>query len=319
MFDATKTNRAYCGIPTFLRADLCALGGEIPTDAMAVLGIPFDEASPFMPGARFAPRSLREHSLRFSPQSYYDMTSDRTYLTDAVTGRAIVDAGDVDVVPVNVAATHHNITEAVAVLLAADAIPVVLGGDHSISFPVVSAFQRPIHVIQIDAHLDFAPITDTLTYTNGQPFRHISNLPQVQSVTHIGARSLRIREAEYRDTLAAGNRIVGMDEIRETAIEDWLGHIPADASVYLSVDIDAFDMSLVPGCVSGEPDGLDYRQMRSLLKAIVARFDLVGFDLVEINPQLDVATGATSYLGAQVLVELMGYRLAKVRMSELAN
>lgn len=311
MYDATKINRAYCGIPTFLRADACGSADEIPAGALAVLGVPFDEASPFMPGSRFAPRTLREHSLRFSPQGFYDKSSERTCLADAVSTRVIVDAGDVDVVPVNVSKTHGNITESVSGLIAAGAIPVVLGGDHSISFPVVRAFQRPVHVIQIDAHLDFAPITEDLVYTNGHPFRHISNLEQVLSVTHIGARSLRIRESEYRDTLAAGNRIVGMDEIRETPTAEWLNHIPAGTPVYLSVDIDAFDLSLVPGCVSGEPDGLDYRQMRALLKAIVARFDLVGFDLVEINPQLDVGTGVTSYLGAQVLVELMGYRLAK--------
>ena len=86
-----------------------------------------------------------------------------------------------------------------------------------------------------------------------------------------------------------------------------IAHIPEGAACYVSIDVDVYDMPLVPGCVSGEPDGPTYDDVRATLHAIARRFRIVGFDFVEVNPLLDVGTGATSYLGALTVAQFLGY------------
>jgi agmatinase len=93
-------------------------------------------------------------------------------------------------------------------------------------------------------------------------------------------------------------------DVRPTGIAEML---PADAPVYVTIDIDVLDMSLVPGCVSGEPDGLSYDELRRTLIALAEHANVVGFDVVEVNPLLDVGTGVTSYLAAHTIVEFLGH------------
>lgn len=303
---AGRLNRGYVGIPTFLRSAYCTdlheLGG-----GFAVLGVPFDEGSPFLPGSRFGPREIRQHSLRFGSDGLLDVDTGRVLLEGAVAGRRIVDIGDVDVWPTAPHRTFDALTETVRAVLARGTRPVLLGGDHAISYPAVRAFDQPIHVIQLDAHLDYGAAEDDFQFTNGQGFRLIHALPQVRSLTQIGIRSPRTRPADLRDARANGSTVVTMEAFRRGRIEDVLAHVPGGAPVHVSIDIDAFDMPLVPGCVSAEPGGLTDREMSALLAAIAERFAVRGFDLVEVNPTLDVRTGATSYLAALTIARFMGY------------
>jgi len=163
-----RVNRPYVGIATFLRAkavdDIATLDASI-----AVLGVPFDEGSPFLPGSRMGPRALREQSLRFAGRNgIYNVDERKEYLTEEMTRGLIADVGDVDIYPTNPEQTFAGLTDNVRSILARRALPVVLGGDHSITFAVVRAFDEPIHVLQFDAHTDYAPITPELRYTNGQ-------------------------------------------------------------------------------------------------------------------------------------------------------
>jgi len=93
-----------------------------------------------------------------------------------------------------------------------------------------------------------------------------------------------------------------MTEFRTIGLDAFLQHLTKEARYYVSIDVDAFDMSLVPGCVSAEPNGFLHGELRDTLRAIAERVDVVGFDFVEANPQLDVGTGVTSYLGVQTIV-----------------
>ncbi|WP_185984491.1 arginase family protein [Aureimonas mangrovi] len=292
-----RLNRGFVGIPTFCRADYCS-DPEALDARFAVIGVPFDEGSPFAPGSRFAPRSIREHSLRFGHRGIVDVETGATHLGDLVPSGALVDLGDADVVPSSAARTFANLTRTVETVRARGAMPIVLGGDHATSFPVVRGFSEPIHVVQLDAHIDYGTYDDEFRYGNGQGFRQIHELPQVASLTQIGIRSLRTNPADLRQARDAGSRIVTMDMLRARPLADALDHIPAGAPCYLSIDIDAYDMPLVPGCVSAEPDGLTFQMMRELLRAIGSRLDVKGLDLVEVNPTLDVGTGITSYLAA---------------------
>lgn len=307
-----KVNRGFVGIPSFLRAPICEDVSRLDA-AIAVLGIPFDEGSPFYPGTRMGPRALREHSLRFGSAGYYDPETRRGYLEEELTGGMIADLGDVDIRPTNVELSFELITSAVAGVLARGAMPVVLGGDHSITYPVVRAFDRPLHVLHFDAHTDYAPFVHGLQHTNGHAFRHVAAMQHVQGLTQIGIRSLRHGKEQIEDVFRDGNRIITMGEFRRLGPSGIAELLPEGAACYVSIDVDAMDMSLVPGCVSAEPNGMLYAELRDTLAAIAARLEVVGFDFVEVNPLLDVGTGVTSYLGAHTVIEFLGQICAQPR------
>lgn len=295
----------FVGVPTFLRAPLSASpeGSDI-----AVLGVPIDEGSPFVPGSRFGPRAIREQSMRFasSPDSLFDVRTGRQVLSPGAPGQRIADLGDVEVVPATPERTAANITAAVERVLAAGALPLVLGGDHSITYPIVRAFDGPLHVVQFDAHLDYAESRGDHRYTNAHAFRQIARLDTVEQLTQAGIRSLRTSASLYHASIADGNRILPPAQLRELGPKGVAEGVPARARCYLSIDIDALDHALVPGCVSADPGGLTYAELRDMVVAIAARAQVVGLDLVEVNPMVDTPAGATAYLAAHLLVEALG-------------
>lgn len=307
-----QVNRPFVGIPSFLRAPVCQDVAQLDA-AIAVLGVPFDEGSPFLPGSRMAPRALREHSLRFGSAGYYDPETRRQYLEPEMTGRMIADMGDVDIRPTNVELSFELITNAVGSVLKRGALPVVLGGDHSITYPVVRAFDRPLHVLHFDAHTDYAPFVHGLKHTNGHAFRHVAAMSHVQGLTQIGIRSLRHGKDQIEDVFRDGNRIITAGEFRRMGPAAIAELLPEGSACYVSIDVDVMDMSLVPGCVSAEPNGLSYAELRDTLSAIATRLEVVGFDFVEVNPLLDVGTGVTAYLGTLTVVEFLGQICAQPR------
>lgn len=307
-----RLNRAYSGIPTFLRAEFCDDIDTLDAD-YAVIGVPYDDGSPFVGGSRFCARSVREHSLRFGGGALYDIENDREYLRETLAGNRLVDVGDVDAAPSRGDVTMGNLTRDITRIRARGAMPVVLGGDHTLTYPVVRAFDVPIHVIQLDAHLDYSPVVDGMTYVNSTSFRLLHKLEHVQSLTQIGIRSMRDLRQNARDARAAGSRIVTMPEVRDGGPESVVNHLPKGEDCYVTIDVDAYDISLVPGCVSGEPGGFTFEELRASLKGIARRMNVIGFDFVEVNPPLDVGTGTTSYLGALTVAMFLGFVDAKVR------
>lgn len=299
-------NKAYTGFPSFLRSRICNDVDRLEA-AIAILGVPFDEGSPYLPGTRMGPRAIREHSLRFvtDGDGYYDLEQKRTYLGYELQHGLIADVGDVDIWPTDVETTFHNITEMIRAVRRRGALPVVLGGDHSISYPVVRAFEEDIYVVQFDAHTDFIPFIGRLKHTNGHSFRHISEMTNVKRLIQTGIRGIRHSPAEILDSIAAGNLVLNMPEFRSLGAKGLAEQVPEGAKIYVSIDIDALDISLVPGCVSGEPNGMTYVELRDGLDALARRGEIVGFDLVEVNPPLDVATGATSFLAANIVIEFL--------------
>ena len=307
-----QVNRPFVGIASFLRAPVCDDVEQLNA-AIAVLGVPFDEGSPFLPGSRMAPRALREHSLRFGSTGYYDPETRLQYLEPEMTGQMIADMGDVDIRPTNVDLSFELITNAVSAVLKRGALPVVLGGDHSITYPVVRGFDRPLHVLHFDAHTDYAPFVHGLKHTNGHAFRHVAAMSHVQGLTQIGIRSLRHGKEQIEDVFRDGNRIITAGEFRRMGPAAIAELLPEGSACYVSIDVDVMDMSLVPGCVSAEPNGLSYAELRDTLSAIATRLEVVGFDFVEVNPLLDVGTGITAYLGTLTVVEFLGQICAQPR------
>jgi len=301
----------YTGLVSFLRSPRCADLDTLDAD-IAILGAPSDEGSPWKPGARFAPRKIRELSLQFAgrgtvdgQRGYYDIGNDRRYLDHERINRRIVDCGDSDIIYTNVRRTFDNITRDVGKILEAGAFPVVIGGDHAITYPVVRAYQHRLHVVHFDAHMDYRPFIHGVQWANGNPIRNVAKLPTVGSIVQVGIRSLRTRQADVLDSRARGNDILTVPEYRRRGPAGMLEKIPRDEPVYVSIDIDVLDLPLVPGCASAEVNGLEYDELRQALFAIARHAEVVGFDLVEVNPMLDVASENTSLIAAQLIMEFL--------------
>ena len=305
----------FTGIPTFLRMREVRDEQELQNVDfdIAVLGVPFDEGIPFMPGARFGARSIREQSLRFSKDGFYSFDENKIYLTKELQENRIVDMGDVSIVPCDTDGNIRNTTAAVRKILgklSAGNRPLLvsLGGDHSVSYPLVQGFDalgEKIHVVHFDAHSDYLGIEPGFEYTNTHPCRQIAKMDHVASLTQVGIRSSR--DLSVLECIKDGNRVIGMKEFHKIGPQGVADAMPAGASCYVSIDIDALDCSLIPGCVSAEPDGLKFAELADTLAALAKRCRIVGFDLVEIAPQLDVPTQITSFLGCNLIVGFLGH------------
>lgn len=300
---------AFSGIVSFLRAPMCGDLEQLDAD-IAILGAPTDEGNAWLPGARFAPRSIRELSVRLiSPtdreRGYYDFEEDRHYLYRELTQGRIADCGDVRIIHTNVEQTFANISDSVRAIVAKGAMPVVIGGDHAISFPVVRGLSDHVDVVHFDAHLDFSPFLHGTWGTNGQPFRLMAELPHVGNMVQVGIRSLSTNESNIEDARVRGNNIATVRQTRQRGMESLLEHLAPGGKVYVSIDIDVLDMPLVPGCSSAELGGFDYHEFRDLLTCVAERFEVVGFDLVEVNPLLDVPAKHTSLLAARLMMEFL--------------
>ena len=299
----------FSGIPTFLRSKhIENEKAMMETDfEIAILGVPYDEGMPFMTGTRFGPRGLREQSLRYNNKGYYDFDDAKIYLTRELQENRIVDLGDVNITPLDLKGNLSRITEMVRSVVRKGAFLVTFGGDHSIAYPVVAGYDvlgQDFHVIQFDAHPDYSPCSEGFEFTNSHPMTHIKKMPFVKSLTQIGIRS--VRAFNTIDSINDGNRVVGMKEFRKLGPDGIATIVPEGEPVYVTIDIDAFDSSIVPGCVSAEANGILFQEMRETLTALASKHPIVGFDLVEIAPHLDVPTQQTSFIGCQTVVEFLG-------------
>jgi agmatinase len=239
-------------------------------------------------------------------RGYYDIAEDRRYLDHERTHRRLVDCGDSDIIYTNVRKTFDNITGDVRRILDAGAFPVVIGGDHAITYPVVRAYTERLNVVHFDAHMDYRPFVHGVQWANGNPIRNVARLATVGSIVQAGIRSLRTRQADVEDSRARGNDIVTVPEYRRRGAARILQHVPRGEPVYVSIDIDVLDLPLVPGCASAEVNGLAYEELREALFAVARHAEVVGFDLVEVNPMLDVASENTSLIAAQLIMEFLG-------------
>ncbi|WP_407572032.1 arginase family protein [Deinococcus altitudinis] len=298
------THLPYSGIATFARAPIVQPDGDWRA-TFAVLGIPFDIALGFRPGARFAPRALREASLRYVPP-FSDLNG-KVWLDPAHSSDPLfVDAGDVVLPSLEPELARERITQAARQVKARCRLPVFLGGDHSVSFPLLRAFHDvpELHVIQLDAHLDFTDVRNGTRYSNSSPFRRAcEELPNLVHVTTVGLRGLRHDPEAAQAARARGHTLVPMEEV-EANLEAIVTALPEGRNVHLSIDADAFDPAVLPGTSSPEPDGFTYALALRLIRGLVRRHRLVGLDLVELAPNLD-PTGRSELLAARLLMETL--------------
>lgn len=306
-YESGRLNLPFVGICTFGKFPYQPDWDAIDAD-VAVLGAPFDFGTQWRSGARMGPRGIREASTLFSfgHAGAYDFEDDITYLPADTT--RIVDIGDADIVHTDTIRSHGNIEAGVRKILAAGALPVVLGGDHSINIPCINAFddQDPIHVVQIDAHLDFVDERHGVRYGHGNPMRRAAEKPYVTGLSQIGIRNVSSTARDgYEDARQMGSDIQSVRHFRKLGVDGMLARIPEGKRYYLTIDIDAFDPSIAPGTGTPSHGGFLYYEILEFIDRLARRGDIVGLDLVEVAPDYD-PTGSTSILAAQILMNTLG-------------
>ena len=306
-YDTGRLNLPFVGISTFGKRPYIADWSAIAAD-VAVLGAPFDFGTQYRAGARFGPRAVREASTLFSfgHAGAYDHEEDCIYLGSGV---RIVDIGDADIIHTDTMTSHANIETGVRAILAAGALPVVIGGDHSINIPCINAFadQGDIHILQIDAHLDFVDIRHGVTSGHGNPMRRAAEKPWVTGLTQLGIRNVSSTAREgYQAARAMGADILSVRQVRQLGVEAVVARIPPKARLYVTIDIDGFCPSIAPGTGTPSHGGFLYYEVLEVLQAVARRHDIVGVDLVEVAPDYD-HSGSTAILAAQVLLNFLGF------------
>jgi len=304
-YETGRLNLPFVGISTFGKYPYVQDWDAIAAD-VAILGAPFDFGTQWRAGARFGPRGIREASTLFSfgHAGAYDHEDDVTYLE----GARIVDLGDADIVHTETRQSHANIEFGVRKILKAGAIPVVLGGDHSINIPCINAFddQGPIHIVQIDAHLDFVDERHGVRYGHGNPMRRAAEKPYVMGMTQIGIRNVSSTARDgYEAARAMGSDILSVRQFRKLGVESVLSRVPEGARLYVTLDIDGFDPSIAPGTGTPSHGGFLYYEILELLDGLARRGRIVGMDLVEVAPDYD-HSGTTAILAAQILLNTIG-------------
>ncbi|NBE08533.1 agmatinase [Paragemmobacter ruber] len=306
-YDTGRLNLPFVGISTFGKRPYVADWSAIDAD-IAILGAPFDFGTQFRAGARFGPRAVREASTLFSfgHAGAYDHEDDCTYLGPDV---RIVDIGDADIVHTDTETSHANIETGVRAILKAGALPVTIGGDHSINIPCIRAFddQGPIHILQIDAHLDFVDIRHGVRHGHGNPMRRAAERPYVTGITALGIRNVSSTTKEgYDAARAMGDDILSVRQVRKLGPAATAARIPPGARVYVTIDIDGFCPSIAPGTGTPSHGGFLYYEVLEILQKVAQSHDIVGIDLVEVAPDYD-RDGTTAILAAQVLLNFLGF------------
>src|SRR5699024_3669203 len=275
---------------------------------VAVLGVPNDMGTQWRSGARMGPRAVREGSTLYSfgLDGAYDIENDITYLGPRWN---VVDCGDVDIVHGDNMQSHDNTEATVRKIVEKGAMPVIIGGDHSITAAVGKGLEDlgPFHVIQIDAHLDWADHRSGMRYGHGNCIRRLSELDHVQDIFQSGIRGISSSLKEDVDAAREyGSTILSPAKMREKGIEGLLDLLPKGEKYYITIDIDRIYPSVALGKDTPSHGDLYYDEVNQLLKAIANHGQVVAFDLVEVPPQYEL-TRITGPTAARFMLDLHSY------------
>ncbi|MES0173961.1 agmatinase [Mesorhizobium sp. M0006] len=294
----------YAGIPTFLAAPHLPVDQESPDFRdlqVAMIGMPIDLGVSNRPGSRFGPRALRSIE-RIGP---YNHVLDCAPVFDL----KVADIGDVSFASrYRLEQSHEDIERRIGQIVSAGIIPLSVGGDHSITHPILRAVGKksPVGLIHIDAHCDTGAPFDQTKFHHGGPFRNavFDGVLDPTRTIQIGIRG----SAEYlwEFSYDSGMTVIHAEDIAKMGIDAVIEKaraIISDAPAYLSFDIDSLDPAFAPGTGTPEIGGLTTREAQAILRGMKG-MNLVGGDVVEVAPQYD-ATANTAHAGAQMLFEIL--------------
>jgi agmatinase len=313
---------AYVGLPSFQKlpwiADADALMRERPD--VAIVGAPYDDSTSHRPGARFGPRAIRQ-------ASYHSGAINSLQLDiEPYDWLNVVDAGDAPLTPMNIERAHAVIERKVLDVARSGAIPIVLGGDHSITFPSASAVARAVAprglgIVHFDAHADAANSTWGNLRSHGAPMRRLIESGAVagRNFVQVGLRGYWPGPETLDWMREQGMRWHLMTEIEERGAEAVIRDAIAQALdgpevIYLSVDIDVIDPGMAPGTGTPEPGGMLTRELLRAIRQVVGSVELAGMDVVEVSPPYDQAE-VTAAAAHRCVLEAISALAAKRRAS----
>ncbi len=290
----------FSGLTTFMRARPTR---ELVGVDVAILGIPYDASTSFRSGTRFGPRKIRE----ISPVIWgYHPRFDVKPMDDLV----VIDYGDLAVVQTDALANLAAIQAAVRPIVLAGVTPITLGGDHSITFPILREMAQrygPLSVLHFDSHMDTWDSSDGQRYTHATPFRRAieEGLINTAEYVQIGIRGPEESARDIQDALDLGAHIIPIEQVMDEGVDAALAQIRArlKGPVYVSLDIDVADPAYAPGTGTPEVGGMTSYQLLQLMRGLNG-LNLVGFDLVEVNPLYDHAD-ITALLAANLTFEFL--------------
>ena len=287
---------------------------------VAIVGAPLDDAVSSRPGARFGPRAIRMAPTAWGTEYAWSIQLDVEPYADLT----VVDAGDAPVVPARLDRGLRVIHEKVLRVARSGAIPIVLGGDHSITYPSAAAVSRHRHprsigIVHFDAHADTGAEQWGSLVGHGTPMRRLLEEGWVAgpNFVQVGLRGYWPERETFEWMREQGLRWHTMVEIEErgseAVIADAIGEaLDGPDCIYLSVDIDVVDPGMAPGTGTPEAGGMLSRELLRAIRQIVGRVDLVGMDVVEVSPPYDHAE-VTSALAHRCVMEAISSLAAKRR------
>ncbi len=310
----------YGGINTFMKMPYLEDVNQLKGTDVAFLGVPYDGAAHYRAGARLGPQGIRRASVAYTPYHF-------DYGIDLRESLNIVDIGDVCTLPSNNEKSFDQITKAVSHIVKNGALPMVMGGDHSITYPVIRGIapyiDGNIGIIHFDCHSDMQDI-DLDERMNTTPFYHATDIPNVpaSNLVQIGISGPQVCRYPIQGAVKKNVAIMTVDEVVDMGVEK-AAEIALDIAwkdakaVYLSFDIDCMDSAYVPGCCSPEPGGFLPREVLKFMR-LIAKEGLCGMDVVEVAPEYDV-NDITSVLGARLLIDALASMTAAGKIGTLVT
>jgi agmatinase len=272
---------------------------------VALLGVPYDGGVSYRTGARFGPRAVREQSSLIRPWNPVLKVLPFERLR-------VADCGDVDVVPISIERTHAAIEHRVDEVLAAGARPLCVGGDHSITLPILRALARrhgPLGVVHFDAHPDTWDEYFGSKLFHGTPFRRAveEGLIDTTRFVQVGIRGPLYGPEDFAFHDEHGIEVLRIEPIKENGLAWAVGRLTRlrGGPLYCSFDIDALDPAYAPATGTPEVGGLTSWEALSLVRALVGT-SLVGADVVEVSPPYDGPGQITALMAANLAFELLG-------------
>ncbi len=291
----------YAGPSTFARLPRV---DDAPTFDVAIVGVPYDSGVTYRPGARFGPAGIRQASRLLRPYHH-------DFKVRPFHDQQVVDAGDIACNPFDVSQAYAEIQRSVSQLLGGGERVISLGGDHSISLPLlraVSSQEGPVTLLHFDAHLDTFDTYFGQNFTHGTSFRRASEegLIDTERSLHVGIRGPVYDETDIAEDGELGFMIIPARVFEDqgvagvaSAIRDRLGN----AQTYVSIDIDVLDPAYSPGTGTPEPGGISTRELLGVLENL-SGMSILSADLVEVSPILDHAE-ITSTAASRIVYELL--------------
>ena len=308
---------------SFFKAPLCTDLSTLEAD-IALIGVPFDQGTSGRPGARYGPDAIRDAPRTYSysdPQGQQNQAEgffDVDVEDEMLRGVIMADCGNITVVPSEVVRNFDKITKSVEQVVERGSFPVVVGGDHAITFPVVRGLSNfgPLNIVHFDAHLDYSHDLQGVLLAHGSPIRRCRELPFVNHITSIGIRTARRKP--YEEAISDGSLIISSNRFRDLGPQGVADLIPPAENLYVTFDIDVMDPSLAPGTGTPETGGLLYGEVRDCLQALLSKpkpsgshgdvgHPLVAFDMVEVAPPYD-SSELTVQVAARLILDMLSAR-----------